>query len=248
MRSLKSRQNLRKVSYTREEVETFKKQYREYIQYRKSGWEKLPYNEFLDIVTQRLDPTLNEKTPICPFCRSTKVTNSGGMSTLVGSCNPAYDPNHHWANCSCNDCGQTWTMEYAGIWPEEGQTEPKYNVWLTKDSRILAGLPTCFEAYIHTCSKCGGDVHRHYRDKQTGGDCGHFLHYKDGKPTFNVFYRCDKCGVEVKCSNDYYYESSPHAPHKPHKKIRWWIKEEVGIAVINDAVISQIEIPGDEDA
>ena len=110
------------------------------------------YNTFLDIVTQRDDPTIDRDNPTCPYCQSTNVTDNGGSTTLVGG---YYNHIHH--DCRCNDCKERFMLEIK----EQGKRDD-YIAWYTdKDGKILGGIPGCFESYTYTCSKCGGDVHRH---------------------------------------------------------------------------------------
>lgn len=211
-----------------------------YEEQMKNGWESKPYNEFLDLVTDRLAPELDHEKPICPFCNDTKVRKDGRVTTLIGQIGDGPDPNHQWVNCTCESCNKSWTMEI------KGEDEHGYNVWYTKDGKILKGLPTCFEAYRYTCKQCSGDIVRHNYDKGTRQTSQSLWYDGDGNKSFDTYFRCDGCGVEVQCSNEYYCYSSPHHPRKPfNPDMSWCIYEEMGTVVINDYAIDRVEIRSD---
>ena len=126
------------MKYTKEEKEKYKNELKVYREEMKKGeWETKPYNEFLSIVTNTENSLVqHEPHATCPYCKSNNITESDHSQTLVGSFGK-YDTNHHWVICICNDCKENFTMEYKG--QKEG-----YNIWYTKDSFILSGLPTFF--------------------------------------------------------------------------------------------------------
>lgn len=222
------------------QIEEYERKLAIYEEKIKSGWEKFSYNEFLDLVVERLDPKLNYKKPICPYCNSHKVTKGDHVTTLVGWVDGP-NPNHQCVKCTCKKCKKIWTMEY------KGDYEFGYNVWYTTGDRIkgkiIRGLPTCFENYIYTCKYCGGDVCRYNYEKRTRNEAKCLSWDGEGNKSFDTYYRCNKCGREVKCSNEYYSYRNPHRPSKPHdprKPIGWTIKERIGTVIVNDRAIKDI--------
>lgn len=210
-----------------------------YEEQMKSGWENWLYNEFLDLVTDRLAPNLKYKKPICPFCNSKKVSKGGHTTTLIGHFGGGPDPNHQWVNCTCKKCKEQWTMEY------NGHHKYGYNVWYTKDRKVLRGLPTCFEGYRYTCRYCGGDVHRYNCNKGTHQRTEILTYGGDGIKHFDTYFRCDHCNIEVQCSNEYYSYENPHRPVRPfdpRKMFRWKIYEEIGAVYINDFAVERISV------
>ena len=90
-------------------------------------------NEFLELVKERPDRTLKLDETFCPFCCSTDIKEVEHIQTLLGG---KPDPNHHWHHCECNNCNEKFIKEHKCT-----------NVWYTKDGKILAGIPNCFESY-----------------------------------------------------------------------------------------------------
>lgn len=220
------------------ELAEYERQLAVYEEQMKSGWENWSYNEFLDLVTARLDPELNYEKPVCPHCDSDNVNQTDHVTTLVGHTGKI-DINHQWIQCSCNNCEKQWTMEY------KGDYDHGYNTWYTKDGKLLRGLPTCFETYTYTCKHCGGDVHRHNYNKNTRQETEILSYSSDGSKSFDTYFYCNKCKAEVKCSNEYYFHKTPHhpvRPHDPRKPIKWKIYESVGTVVINDYCATKISV------
>lgn len=242
--TINARKRWPRPTYTADEIRSHKEEYREYKRQMKSGWEKQPYNEFLDLVVDRLNPSLKKDEPTCPSCGSKNIQNHGGWETSVGGIGDI-DPNHHWDACQCLSCGFRFTMEYKGIRSNE------YNVWYTtrteRGSKLLSGLPTCHESYIHTCKHCFGDVYRIRYKKGTRTETDILSWGPNGEQQYDTFYKCERCNIEVQCSNDYYRESTPHRPRKPfgpHKHFSRFlpvIYEEVGIVVVSS--YDKINIP-----
>lgn len=244
------------MQYTKEEREKYKAEYAKYKQKLKSGWEHKPYNEFLSIVTQRPEE-LDKDNPFCPFCGSHNLHLYNHIQTLVGG--RGIDPNHHWMYFTCNSCQQKFVMEFKGI--RTPNTTPLlkrifkfnefYNVWYTQNNKILRGIPSCFENYIYTCNKCGGDVHRHHFDRGTRNDATMLTDWlgddADQHRSYTIHFICQKCGAEVQSFNDYYDFSNPHAPRKPLRPIKWTIQEEIGFCVVNDLTLNQIEIESEKE-
>jgi len=251
MLTIKERQKHKRYTYTKDEIARYKRHLRVYKNLLKSGWENKPYNEFLDIVKDRVDPTLDKDNKVCPFCNSTNISVLVWHSTAVGS-GPGEDCNHHWESCICGGCANAFVYEYKGHGSKEadGKKVPNYNVWITKERKILKGMPTCFERYIYTCSKCGGDVNVTDYDKGTKNVArclGTSLNEDTGiyENQYDTYYKCFCCGVEVKSSTEYYSFSNPHRPCKPFKnrlRLGWTIKEEIGEVWINDYVLDTIDL------
>lgn len=231
-------------TYTSDEVRTHREEYREYKRKMKSGWENLPYNEFLDLVKDRPDPSLNVKEPICPSCGSKDVENHGGWATCLGGFG-GHDPNHHWDSCHCRSCQFRFTMEYKNTYPYG--TNVWYTVKTKTGSKLLRGLPSCSESYIHTCKLCDGDVFREYYDTRNNSKTTILSYGPKGEPYYEIYYECSNCGVKVKCSNDYYREESPHRPYKPRgpdkhaSRFLPVIYEETGIVILSEHATRKIE-------
>jgi DNA-directed RNA polymerase subunit RPC12/RpoP len=154
-------------------------------------------NEFLELVKEHPDPKLWKKGVFCPYCKSKDVTTFGTRTTLVGYYGK--NMNHTHTECRCNKCNKEFTRETKGY----------DNVWFTDPkSKILLGIPYCFERYRYSCKHCGGEVLVHHLDNVTHKECT-CLSYKtdetDGKmkPQFYNVFRCESCGKEIKSENYY---------------------------------------------
>lgn len=135
---------------------------------------------------------LEYEVPRCPECSSLDLFDMGGESTLVGYMGTGPNPNHRWDNYKCNGCQLQFTRE-----------ECSGNIWYTKNSLLLKGVPSCIENYIYTC-KCGGHVTRHIRDmngKETNTKSYSYKKDSEGKEVrinhFRTFYSCDKCNTTI---------------------------------------------------
>jgi hypothetical protein len=160
--------------------------------------------------------------------------------TLVGY-SGKLDINHHWDGCLCIECHKSWTMEWKGEEKLKG-----YNVWhVDSNNHVIAGIPSCFESYVYTCSECGGDVKRHFFDKDTRNTAKCLSQKIGGERYYDIYFICEDCKVEEKCSNDHYIFYNPHKPIRPSKNwliTGWKIIQETGIVVINDSGISRIDL------
>lgn len=228
-----------KKEVSEQELAKYEEEMREYEKAMASGWENIPYNEFLDLVTQKIDPDLDPDHPVCPFCNSSNVAKGGESTTLLGWTGDI-NPNHRWADCSCKECNQTWTIEIKGDFD-------RYNVWYTKDKKVLRGIPTCFEHYAYTCRYCDGDVIRHYFNKNTRDKAMVLAYNGNGEKSFDTFFVCEKCKREVKSSSDYYSFGSPHRPRKPinPQGLGWVIREEIGTVIVNDYGVTRVQVQKD---
>jgi hypothetical protein len=114
------------------------------------------YNNFLDLVKERPDPTLTLDNKKCPFCDSSNIKETDHSMTLVGG---DRDYNHHWRNHVCNACNKEFIIEHKLDFADKNP-----NIWYVDriTHKVLKGIPSCFESYIYTCSKCNGAVHRIY--------------------------------------------------------------------------------------
>tara|TARA_Y100000310_G_C20693897_1_gene824140 strand:- start:1588 stop:2067 length:480 start_codon:yes stop_codon:yes gene_type:complete len=152
-------------------------------------------NDFLSIVVERNDTSLT-KSPICPYCNSEDMESKCHHQTLL-ACGKT-DPNHHWHEYVCKSCKSMFTLEYK-----------EDIVWYTnQDKKVLKGIPGCYETYVYTCSKCGGDVKRHNLDLVTGQETS-MLSYQageDGKliKGHRTIFSCDNCLVEIESDDEYF--------------------------------------------
>ena len=147
--------------------------------------------ELLNIVLER---PLSKSNPTCPFCYSDNIFVGNTTGTLLGYSNDP-DPNHYWTFCSCNQCHQTFIREIKAN-----------NMWYTQNSRVLAGIPNCFEDYTYTCAKCSGPVNRHYtklNGEKTDTLCEEIVNGKTIKK-YKTFYYCQSCGYGGETEKDYY--------------------------------------------
>jgi hypothetical protein len=188
---------------------------------------------------------LSASTPFCPYCHNTRspddVVCQGHSTTLVGH-QYGKDNNHHTRNFQCRLCDKGFKVENKGamVWYVEPET-----------NKVLEGIPACFESYVYTCSKCDGDVHRHYYDMDLK-DTVKFLSYgsdKNGKSVkkFRTIFSCDDCGNEAE-TDDNYFSIMSYMPKKrgrvpKPKPINWTITEEVGVVMINDYAASKVTTP-----
>jgi hypothetical protein len=206
------------------------------------------YNAFLDIVKECPDWTIKKK-PVCPFCKSKNVEHGGASMTLVGG-----KYNHLWTHCKCKKCNQEFTLEEK----ERGLTK-RVMRWYTQKGKILRGIPGCFESYIYTCSKCGGEVHRTQLKLDSDEEATILSSGPDlngvWKNNYRTIFRCDRCKVQVESENDHY---DPHPPKemtyeekvgaakknagKNKLRLGWKIYEEPGICIINDYAINDYAI------
>lgn len=236
--TIEGRRNLSPITYTPQQVEEHKKLYRKYLDKVKSGeWKTRTYNEFLQIISNKMLPLVEVVNIECPFCASQEVQKLGSRCTLIGYYGK-YDPNHVWVSCRCKSCNASFTQEYKG-------TENGYNVWYTVDNRVVLGLPTCYESYIYTCN-CGGEVTRKHIDKATNETAKYTITTIGGdgevKSNAKIIFSCNQCKAEVESNTEYYYFSSPYVPRKPWRPYcRWKIYEEVGVAIINDIALKSSE-------
>ena len=74
--TLAERQKRKREEYTPKEISEHKQKYRRYVTKRNADWQSRTYNEFMDLVTDRLDPTLNIDSAICEACWQLWLTQS----------------------------------------------------------------------------------------------------------------------------------------------------------------------------
>lgn len=187
-------------------------------------------NPLLDFVRQRPLRERASGKPKCPFCGGKEVAVGGHRQTLVGG-GPGSDPNHHWYNCDCLDCQKSFVREV-----HDG------NVWYTKDHAVLKGMPSCFESYIYSCKKCGGEVVRDYRQMDGKTEAKILCLDLDG-PHYRTFYRCGKCGLEIETYYDRWWPGQKseaegraaieYRKKNPPKPPKWKIYEEIGEPIYN---------------
>jgi len=209
------------------------------------------YNAFLDIVKERPDWSIKSK-PVCPFCKSTNVKKGGGVTTLVGG-----KYNHIWNECECRKCHEKFTLETK----ERGRLLKPMR-WYTKKGKILRGIPACFECYIYTCKKCNGNVVRKYVRLDSNEPVEILSSGTDDNGVwcnkYRIIFRCESCGAEVESENDNYVPNPPkemsyeekviEAKKQAKKKkvlglrLGFKIKENIGVAIINDYAIAKVEV------
>lgn len=195
---------------------------------------------FISLIKERPDPSLSNNIDKCIFCNSEDVEHNGSSQTLVGG------DNHHWHRYHCKDCDGKFTCEQK----DHGDFT---NYWITTEIndgvKVLKGIPSCFEDYIYTCSHCGGDVRREYKQPDGVSDCGGILSYdmKTGKGNFRIFFSCQKCGEKVETEDEYwspnekFYQETDEM-HDGSLRLDWRIEERIGIVVINDYAIAKVQL------
>ena len=132
-----------------------------------------------DLVTQRK----LEGEPACPHC-GCDFTIREEQTTLIGF-SGSVNPNHRWLYCTCNSCQFQFTVEHKSD-----------NVWVTKDKKVLAGLPSCFEDYIYTCATCNGNVVRRHT-AMDGETVVRSLYTNQEGPQYRTFYLCLYCAAQI---------------------------------------------------
>ena len=135
--------------------------------------------ELTELVTQRK----LEGEPACPRC-GCDYTVTEITTTLVGIVD-GIDANHKWESSVCSSCQFAFIVE-----------SKRGNTWITKDSKVLAGLPNCFEDYIYTCAHCNGNVVRKYTVEDGCTVATSLLIDKDG-PKYRTFYLCQSCAASI---------------------------------------------------
>ena len=150
------------------------------------------YKSLFSMVTQKPNENLTSQNVKCPYCESRKHTSYGGYSTLVGG----ILANHHWNEMRCQKCNEYFTLETMGN-----------NRWVAdKNKKITDGMPSCFEYYVYTCKKCGGDVKRKHTDFEGKEVTG--LHYNSIEgvttPQFKTFFECDGCKEKIETDYEYW--------------------------------------------
>lgn len=207
------------------------------------------YNAFLDIVKERHDPKIHRDKIVCPYCNSKEVKNNGTFETLVGGYN-----NHLTTDCECKKCHKTFTLQV-----KELGRRNKYIAWyVSDDKKILKGIPGCFEYYVYTCSKCGGDVVREELDKATNKPVEWLSSGVDKNGVwekhYKIIFKCKNCGVSVESENSEYdpkppkemtYEEKVEEAKRRAKMSEefcrnWTVSEEIGTCIINDTIAGRL--------
>jgi hypothetical protein len=198
------------------------------------------WKTFLSFVKERPNPDLKIDEYICPYCLSSDVETKGSSATLVGG-RKEDDVNHVWTKCSCKSCWNSFVHEHR-----------HNNVWYTSQGKILAGIPSCFESYIYTCSSCGGNVHRHYRELDGITKTNGFLKtaYDENDiwtKYYKVFFECENCKKSAESSIEYWYDGCEE-PDKIIKKsdieklkCNWAIKELPPVFALNLDGVEKLE-------
>lgn len=155
------------------------------------------WGPLFELVTQRPEDRLRDwgVNPECPRgCPNAKIERTEPTSmTLVGGGKQA---NHTWSPFRCLSCGTEFVVESkAG------------NTWATTsrgEGRVLCGIPSCFESYVYTCAKCGGDVLRHFTetDGETPVSC--LRRTVGGDRHYRAIYRCENCRASAEPPYDYW--------------------------------------------
>ena len=208
------------------------------------------YNAFLKIVKEKYSSKIG-KRPRCPYCNSSHVKSEGQSTTLV-----AGKYNHLWEACECLNCHKKFTLETK----EQGMFKRPIR-WITSpEKRILKGIPACFENYIYTCNKCGGEVHRKHLELNSDNEVGCLSSGKDVNGVWVNHYRtvfiCKDCGVKIESENDHYIPKPPkqmsyeekvkEAKERQNLRLGWVIYEEVGVCVINNYAINKVSVNKDD--
>ena len=151
-------------------------------------------NEFFNIIKERPDNSLLYSKVICPFCNSEDVHCYDEISTLAGN------NNHYGSYYNCNSCQKKFIRE-----------KKLNNVWYTdlKTKQVLKGIPSCFEQYYYTCSKCEGKVYVKHLKLDSDDIVETMLTIFDKKvdkyiKQYRTFYICEKCGLYTESENDFF--------------------------------------------
>lgn len=134
----------------------------------------------------------------CPFCSSKNIKKTGSSSTLLGG---PEGTNHVWNHCSCNDCSKKFTHEH----------KHGYAWYVDENSKVLSGIPCCFEDYVLECKFCRGDVRRTYlKNGQPVKTLGYKIENNKTVPEQDCFWTCSACDKFIEYPSEYWndYESS----------------------------------------
>lgn len=158
--------------------------------------------DLLDIIKERPLTEPHTGFGTCPYCESNDVCVTNRTTTLLGFSGPV-DPNHQWHSSTCRSCHKNFTREVKGL-----------NVWYTAEidretrgpAQVLRGLPSCFESYQYTCSKCAGPVVRTNRDMAGNPTQTLSSRNVDGKwvNEYTTHYNCTQCGHGGEVDQDHY--------------------------------------------
>lgn len=115
---------------------------------------------------------------------------------MLGWDGKGLNPNHVTTDYECRGCRRKFFVH-----AKSG------NIWVTDEaSKVLKGIPTCFETFIYTCVKCGGNVERKYTAKDGVSDvkglCSRNINGTWVKE-YCTFYRCVTCGHGGEVDSDY---------------------------------------------
>jgi len=153
-----------------------------------------------DIVKQRPNKKLNLNNATCPFCKSKDYINLESITTLLGWSGKT-NPNHQWHWRKCSDCNKIYVVE-----------EKENNIWIVdiETKKVMDGMPSCFEDYLYTCSKCNGDVYRFYTSLKGDKKVKSLSESWDEKlkkyiKHYRIFFECKNCGVKVETEKCHWY-------------------------------------------
>jgi len=189
---------------------------------------KSTWKTFLPLVKERPDRSLKIDKFKCPYCKSKKLETKDVCTTLVAG---RGDANHVWTKLLCLDCKKEFMHEHID-----------YNTWYTdSNKKILAGIPSCFEDYVYTCSHCGGDVTRKYFEKESEKEV-EVLKTKIDPDTgehikeYRIVFECESCHKKIESDIEHWYKNCHRRPKltPPPKTLLpgWTIIEEVGDVII----------------
>lgn len=157
-----------------------------------------------ELVRERPIAERSSERPSCPYCQSRKLETASAFTTLVGGGDrndPDEDPNHRHIEMRCLACWRRFMRElkYANVW---------YTTTDSDVSKVLRGMPSCFEGYVYTCQHCGGDIQRRYTEMDGVEPVRGGLHYSaEHGAEFRTFFDCMGCGRTA--------ETTPHSHWYP---------------------------------
>jgi hypothetical protein len=172
----------------------------------------------MKIISNKVNHSFRRDEIVCPYCHSKKHTYSQSHTqTLVGG---TPDPNHHTLICFCSFCAKKFVMEYkhANVWYSEQMPG-------SKDLKLLAGIPNCFEDWVYTCSYCNGNVRREFRELD-GVKIKSMGRKVFPKRDYRTFFCCESCKREEESETDHMVDVEWVKSHINVDKNLWQSKNE----------------------
>jgi transposase-like protein len=160
--------------------------------------------ELLDIVAVDVLDELPSDDPRCPYCNARNPRLINKRTTLLGGGTGIDDdPNHVHYRYECRSCSDEFYRE-----------TKRGNVWYADlQSRVLRGIPSCYESYRYPCKSCRGEITRRYTSLDGESETCVLSVSADGKKNYLVYYSCNTCDTSIQVDKDYWYGRPVFGPN-----------------------------------